>query len=168
MSDLIAVAYPDRETAEKVRGTLGQLAVEPVIELDDAVVVTRDEKGKVKLHQAVRPAAAGAAHGALWGGVIGLLFLAPLFGMAIGAAAGGASGALADFGISDPSMKELGKKLVPGSSAVIVLVHEVTPDKVLPRIEQFGGDVMQTSLDEESETRLREALEAPQAESATA
>jgi hypothetical protein len=51
---------------------------------------------------------------------------------------------------------------------VIVLVHEVTPDKVLPRIEQFGGDVIQTSLDEESETRLREALEAPQATSATA
>jgi len=94
------------------------------------------------------------------GGVIGLLFLAPLFGMAIGAAAGGASGALADFGVNDKFMKELGQKLVPGSAAVIVLVHEVTPDKVLPRIEQYGGEVIQSSLDEESETRLREALAA--------
>jgi len=66
MSDLIAVAYPDRETAETVRRTLGQLTTEHVIELDDAVVVTRDENGKVKLHQAVRPGAAGAASGALW------------------------------------------------------------------------------------------------------
>jgi uncharacterized membrane protein len=158
MSDLIAVAYPDRETAETVRRTLGQLAVEHVIALDDAVVVTRDEKGKVKLHQAVRPAAAGAAHGALWGGLIGLVFLAPLFGMAIGAAAGGASGALADFGVSDHFMNELGQKLVPGSAALIVLVHEVTPDKVLPRIEQYGGEVIQSSLDGESEKRLQEAL----------
>ncbi len=158
MSDLIAVAYPDRETAETVRRTLGQLAVEHVIALDDAVVVTRDEKGKVKLHQAVRPAAAGAAHGAVWGGLIGLVFLAPLFGMAIGAAAGGASGALADFGVSDHFMNELGQKLVPGSAALIVLVHEVTPDKVLPRIEQYGGEVIQSSLDGESEKRLQEAL----------
>lgn len=168
MSDLIAVAYPDRETAETVRRTLGQLALEHVLELDDAVVVSRDEKGKVRLHQAVRPAAAGAARGAVWGGVIGLLFLAPLFGMAIGAAAGGASGSLVDFGISDRFMKELGQKLVPGSAAVIVLIHEVTPDKVLPKIEQYGGDVIQTSLDEDSETRLREALETPQHASATA
>jgi uncharacterized membrane protein len=65
-------------------------------------------------------------------------------------------------------MKELGQELVPGSSAVIVLIHEVTPDKVLPRIQQFGGKVMQTSLDEQSETRLREALEAPQGAGATA
>jgi uncharacterized membrane protein len=162
MSDLIAVAYPDRDTAEEVRRTLGQLAVEHVIELDDVVVVTRDDKGKVKLHQAVRPAATGAASGALWGGLIGLLFLAPLFGMAIGAATGGASGALVDYGVNDQFMKGLGERLAPGSSAVVVLIHEVTPDKVLPRIEKFGGDVIQTSLDEESETRLREALEAPQ------
>jgi uncharacterized membrane protein len=158
MSDLIAVAYPDRETAERVRQTLGQLAVEHVIELDDAVVVTRDQKGKVKLHQAVRPAATGAVSGALWGGLIGLVFLAPLFGMAIGAAAGGASGALADFGVSDHFMNELGQKLVPGSAALIVLIHEVTPDKVLPRIEQYGGEVIQSSLDDESENRLQEAL----------
>ena len=162
MSDLIAIAYPDQETAERVRQTLGQLTVEHVLELDDAVVVTRDQSGKVKLHQAVRPAAAGAASGALWGGVIGMLFLAPLLGAAIGAAAGGASGALANFGVDDQFMKQLGEKLAPGGAAVIVLVHEVTPDKVLPRIEQFGGDVIQSSLDAESEARLQEALNAPQ------
>jgi uncharacterized membrane protein len=163
MSDLIAVAYPDQKTAEAVRETLGQLMIERVIELEDAVVVTREENGKVKLHQAVRPAAAGAATGALWGGVIGLLFLAPLFGMALGAAAGGASGATIDHGINDQFMKGLGEKLHPGSAALIVLVRKSTPDKVLPRIEQYGGDVMQTSLDEESEARLRDALETPQA-----
>src|SRR5450755_2888793 len=97
MSDLIAVVYPDRETAETVRRTLGQLALEHVIELDDAVVVSRNEKGKVGLHQAVRPTATGAARGAVWGGVLGLLFLAPLLGAAIGAPAGGASGSLVDF-----------------------------------------------------------------------
>jgi uncharacterized membrane protein len=126
------------------------------------VIVDRDENGNVKLHQAHRPAAAGAASGALWGGLIGLLFLAPLVGMAIGAAAGGASGALVDVGVNDQFMKELGQKLAPGGAALIVLVRRVTPDKVLPEIRQFGGEVIQTSLDDESEARLREVLEGTQ------
>jgi uncharacterized membrane protein len=159
MSDLVAIAYPDQATAEKVRQTLGRLSIERVIELADAVVVTRGENGKVKLHQTIRPAAEGATSGALWGGVIGLLFLAPLLGAAIGAAAGGAAGAGADVGVNDQFMKELGQELTPGTAALIVLVNSSTPDKVLPRVQEFGGKVMQTSLSEEAEARLREALE---------
>jgi uncharacterized membrane protein len=160
MSDLVAVAYPDKQTAETVRSRLIELMSEHVIELEDAVVVDRDEGGKVKLHQLHRPAAAGAAGGALWGGLIGLLFLAPLLGAAVGAAAGGVAGSFTDVGISDRFMDELGQKLTPGGAALIVLVRKVTPDKVLPEIANFGGDVIQTSLDDESEDRLREALEA--------
>ena len=163
MSDLIAVAYPDRQTAETVRDRLIQLTTERSIELEDAVVVDREEDGKVKLHQIRKPAAAGAAGGALWGGLIGLLFLAPLFGMAVGAAAGGAAGALTDTGVNDQFMKELGEKLPHGGAALIVLVRKVTPDKVLPQIQQYGGDVIQTSLDDESEARLREVLEGSEA-----
>ena len=159
MSDLIAVAYPDRETAEKVRQRLAQLTLEHTLELEDAVIVDRDENGKVKLHQAHNPAARGAAGGALWGGLIGMLFLVPLFGMLVGAAAGGTSGALMDVGINDQFMKDLGEKLQPGGAALIVLVRKVTPDKVLPEISQYGGEVIQSSLDDEAEARLQEVLE---------
>lgn len=158
MSDLIAITYPSKATAEQVRSRLGQLQAEHTIELEDAVIVDRDENGKVHLHQLQSPVARGAAGGALWGGLIGLLFLAPLFGMLVGAAAGGASGALVDLGINDQFMKDLGQKLEPGNSALVVLVRKVTPDKVLPEIQEFGGEVMQTSLDDEAEERLREVL----------
>jgi uncharacterized membrane protein len=128
MSDLIAIAYPDQYTAETVRETLSDLVAQHVIELEDAVVVTRDEEGKVKLHQAVQPAAKGAA------------------------------GALIDIGIDDKFMKRLGRSLTPGGAALILLVRKVTPDKVLPHIQRYGGEVIQTSLNEETEARLREAL----------
>jgi uncharacterized membrane protein len=160
MSDLIAVAYDDRDTAERVRSELAQLTREHVIEIEDAVVVTRDDNGKVKLHQTISPAGAGAASGALWGGVIGLLFLAPLLGAAIGAAAGGAGGALTDLGIDDRFMKELGENLPDGGAALFVLVRKVTPDKVIPRIGGYGGRVIQSSLSAEAEQRLQEALSA--------
>jgi uncharacterized membrane protein len=159
MSNLVAIAYPDVNTAEEVMGTLGRLQVERSIELEDAVIVTRDDGGKVKLHQARSTTGAGAAGGALWGGLIGLLFLAPLLGMAVGAASGALTGKLTDVGVDDSFLKELGDKLEPGTAAVIVLVRRSTPDKVIPEIQQFGGTVLQSSLDDDAETRLREALQ---------
>src|SRR6188472_3372467 len=159
MSNLVAVAFPDRATAENVMETLGRLQTEHAIELEDAVVVTRDEKGKVKLHQSNKLAAGGAIGGALWGGLIGLIFFVPLFGMAIGAATGAAAGALSDVGVDDKFMKELGENLTPGSAAVIALIRQVTLDRVLDQI-QIPGRVIQTSLDNETEERLQHALAA--------
>jgi uncharacterized membrane protein len=158
MSNLVGIAYPDEATAQEVARTLAELQTEHSIELDDLVVAVREEDGKVKLRQTFHTGAAGAAGGALWGGLIGLIFLAPLLGMAVGAAAGGASGALTDVGVDDKFMKELGQKLQPGGAALFVLVRRSTPDKVLPRVSQYGGEVLHSSLSEDAETTLREAL----------
>src|SRR3954454_10071677 len=160
MSTLVAIAYPDQSTAEEVLGTLSRLQTEHAIKLDDAVVVTRDQDGKVKLNQTSKLVAGGAAGGALWGGLIGLIFFVPLLGMAVGAAAGAATGALTDVGVDDQFMKDLGAKLTPGAAALLLLVRSSTPDKVLPEIAQFGGEVIQTSLDNEAEQHLRSVLEA--------
>jgi uncharacterized membrane protein len=159
MSTLVAIAYPDQATADEVVATLSRLQTEHLISLEDAVVVTRQQDGKVKLHQGNKLVAGGAAGGALWGGLIGLIFFVPLLGMAVGAATGAAAGALTDVGVDDKFMKDLGSKLQPGGAALIVLVHSSTPDKVLPEIAQFGGEVIQTSLDGDTEARLRHILE---------
>ena len=45
--------------------------------LEDAVVGVKDEKGTVKLHQAVNLTATGAVSGGFWGTLIGLIFLNP-------------------------------------------------------------------------------------------
>jgi uncharacterized membrane protein len=161
MSTLVAVAYPDAQTAEQVRGELIQATKEHLITLEDAVVVEHRPDGKIKLHQAMSPAGAGAAGGALWGGLIGLLFLAPLFGMAIGAASGGLAGKFTDTGVSDDFLKQLGAKTPSGGAALIVLGRSDAPDRVLERIRPFGGEVIQTSLDQEQEDRLKAALGEP-------
>jgi uncharacterized membrane protein len=158
MSNLVAIAYPDMETAERVRGELVEATKEHLVELEDAVVVERRDDGKIKLHQATSPGAAGAAGGALWGGLIGLIFLAPLLGMAVGAAAGGVSGKLTDVGINDEFLKSLGVRLQPGGAALIALGSSGAPDKLIDRLRPFGGDVIQTSLDADQEEHLRAAL----------
>jgi len=158
MSDLVAIAYPDLATAQEVAGNISRAQKGREIELDDMVIVERRSGDKVKLHQP-SAAGAGAATGALWGGLIGLLFLNPLLGMAFGAAGGAAGGAMVDYGIDDKFMKELGTGLEPGGAAVLLLVRKVSLDKVLPQIK-IEGKVIQTSLDNETETRLSDALAA--------
>jgi uncharacterized membrane protein len=158
MSNLVAIAYDDVDQAQQVTHTLGELMKEHSIELEDAVIVEHQANGKIKLHQPSM-AGLGAASGALWGGLIGLIFFMPLFGLAIGAASGAAAGALTDTGIDDKFMKELGDKLPQGGAAVFVLVREATADKVVPEISKFGGHVIQSSLSNEQETALQEALD---------
>jgi uncharacterized membrane protein len=158
MSTLIAIAYPDAQTAEEVRGVLIQATKEQLVDLQDAVVVEHRSDGKIKLHQAVSTTGAGAAGGALWGGLIGLLFLAPLFGMAVGAASGAVAGKVADAGVNDDFMKQLGARLEPGAAALIALGSSQAPDKLLERLQPYGGDVIQTSLAAEEEERLRSSL----------
>ena len=158
MSTLLAIAYPDKETAEKVRAELIAATKEHLVQLEDAVVVEHTADGKIKLHQAMSTTATGAAGGAVWGGLIGLIFLAPLVGMAIGAASGAAAGKFTDVGVDDNFLKQLAEKLEPGAAALIALGRSDAPDKVLERLRPFGGHIIQTSLDREAEERLRVGL----------
>jgi uncharacterized membrane protein len=165
VSTLVAIAYPDAQTAEQVRAELVQATKEHLVQLEDAVVVEHREDGKIKLHQAMSTTGAGAAGGALWGGLIGLLFLAPLFGMAVGAASGAVAGKFTDTGVNDKFLKELGAKTPPGGAALIALGRSEARDKVIDRVKGYGGEVIQTSLSEEDEERLRSALGEPVAAS---
>ena len=157
MSDLVAIAYDDLPTAQEVASNLGEAVKAHQIEVEDVVVVERRNDGKVKLHQPSL-AGIGAVSGALWGGLIGLLFLAPLVGMAFGAAGGAMGGAATDSGVDDEFMKRLGSELDPGKAALIVLVRKMSADKVLPEIK-IPGTVIQTSLSDEDEGALQAALD---------
>ena len=160
MSTLIVVGYDDLYKAEEVRLKLRRLQSEYLIDLEDAVVAVKDAKGKVKLHQAVNLTTAGAVSGGFWGSLIGLIFLNPLLGLAVGATAGAVSGALSDVGINDDFMKDLAATMTDGSSALFVLVQKATPDKVLEEIKGTGGRIIKTSLSHDDETRLQAALSA--------
>jgi uncharacterized membrane protein len=97
--------------------------------------------------------------GSFWGLLIGMIFLNPLLGVAVGAGAGALSGKLSDIGISNNFMEELGETLKNNSSALFVLVRKVTPDKVMEELKGFGGKVLKTSLTADKEETLRKALE---------
>ncbi len=159
MSDLIAIAFDDEHRADEVRTELLRLQREYLVELEDAVVAIRKPDGKIKLRQLHNLTASGAVGGGFWGTLIGLIFLHPLFGLAVGAGAGAVAGALTDVGIDDDFMRQLAERTSPGSSVLFVLVRAATPDKVLSELEHVEGHVLHTSLSHEDEERLRAAVE---------
>ena len=158
MSDLIAVGFKDEFRADEVLLDLAKLQREHLIDLEDAVVAIRNQKGKVKIKQSQDLVTSAALDGGLWGLLLGFIFFNPLLGWAAGAAVGALSGAVTDIGIDDNFIKELGNTLEPGTSAIFVLVRQVTPDKVLEELSQFEGKVLRTSLSKADEAKLQSAL----------
>ncbi|SMO97854.1 DUF1269 domain-containing protein [Paracoccus laeviglucosivorans] len=160
MSDLLVIAFDDETTGFELRSELVKMQKEYLIELEDAVVVTRPSADDIQLHQAVNLTAAGAVGGGFWGTLVGLIFLNPLVGAAVGAASGALAARFTDIGINDDFMRDLGHSVQPGGSAVFILVRKMTADKVLERLEGFHirGRVLQTSLPNDQEDKLRDAF----------
>ncbi len=94
---------------------------EYLIELGDAVVAVKRPDGNVKLNQLLQPVKAGAASGMFWGTLIGLLFMNPLAGAAVGAASGALRGKFTDLGINNDFMKEVASTLQSGKAALFLL-----------------------------------------------
>jgi uncharacterized membrane protein len=166
MSELVAIAFDDPQEADRVLTELARLQKEYLIDLEDAVVAIRQPDGKVQLKQSINliglGAASGGLSGAFWGTLVGLLFLNPLAGLAvgglIGAGGGALSGSLVDYGIDDNFIRSMAENIQPNTSALFVLVRKAQPEKVLAELSNFRGRVLRTSLSPEQEAKLQAAI----------
>jgi uncharacterized membrane protein len=158
MSQLFVLAFETETGASEMLDTIGRLQKQELITLEDAAVVVRPMEGKPKVKQAQSLVGAGALGGAFWGLLIGLLFFAPWLGLVAGAVGGAIGGKLTDIGIDDNFIKEVSETIEPGHSALFLLVEKATPDKVLPELAKYDATVLQTSLSEEDDAKLREAF----------
>ena len=93
-----------------------------------------------------------------WGTLIGLLFLAPIAGFAIGGLIGAATGSLGHLGIKEDFKRQFADMVQPGTSAIMAIIRRVTPDKVIEEIKTYGGKILRTSLSAESEEKLMDML----------
>lgn len=171
MSELVVVGFKDTEEADRVLFRLIKLKKEYLIDLEDAVVVVRDEAGKVYLKQSIDLISTGATSGfisgSLFGTFVGVLFLNPLLGFVtgsiIGIGAGALAGSLRDYGINDDFIKSIAETIPNNSSALFILVRKAQPEKVVAELSGVQGKIIHTSLSPEQEKRLQEALSKPDA-----
>jgi uncharacterized membrane protein len=123
-------------------------------------VVVRKPDGRAKVKQAHSLVGAGALGGAFWGLLIGAIFWMPWLGMAIGTLSGALSGKLADVGIDDEFIKEVGETVEPGSSALFLLARDAVMERLVEELSEFEFSIIETNLSPEQETQLREAFAA--------
>lgn len=166
MNKLIVVSFNDKTQAAQVLNRLVGLQQEYLLDLEDAIVVVRDDDGKVQIRQSVNLTAEGALRGGLWGSLIGLILGGPLGMLLAGgttAAMGAITGSVDDYGIDDNFIKEVGHQLKPGSSALFILLRQLVEDKVLDALQGIEGQIIKTSLSKDAEERLARILRAPNA-----
>mgnify|MGYP003397154834 CR=1 FL=1 len=158
MPDLIAIGYDDTTTAIEALDEVGRLSHDLVIQPDAAAAIIRSEDGKFRTITNQHEVGAGATWGMFWGFLFGILFFIPILGMAMGAAFGALGGKLAKSSISKEFQEQVRAQVQPGTSALFLIVEQMTTDKALAGLSKFGGNVLKTSLSEADEAELQAAL----------
>jgi uncharacterized membrane protein len=168
MSTLIAIGYPDETTAERAAEEAQRLAKDLVIQPDAIAVIRRDKDGRFHVTTNHNPVVGEVSWGMFWGFLFGLLFFVPLLGVVIGAGLGALMGLLDKADIDQDFQDRVRDMLQPGTSALFLIVREVTLDKTIAALSKFGGTVLKTSLPTDAEAKLQEALHGTQAGQAVA
>jgi uncharacterized membrane protein len=159
MASLVALKFDTPNGADQALGTLQQLQSQELIQIQDAAIVSWETgKKKPKTRQLTSMTGVGALGGAFWGMLFGLLFFIPLIGLAAGAAMGALMGHFTDVGIDDNFIKQVQQKVTPGTSALFLLVGQVTTDRVLEAFKGQNIEVLETNLSSEQEEKLRAAF----------
>ena len=157
MSQLVVVGFNKLEDARAAMKRLRALEHEGHISFEDTAIVERTQDGQTHVRNEVSGTTeTGAVVGAVLGGL--LIFALPVVGIAIGAAVGAAFGALLDRGVSGKFVDDVKQTLQPGRSALFLVVKDADADALIPALRDYEGDVIQTTLDEEAEEALRQAL----------
>lgn len=158
MADLIAIGYPDTTTATQALDEAERLAADLVIQPDALAVVIRSEDGKFRTITNQHLVGKGTSWGMLWGLLFGILFFVPVLGLAVGAGLGALMGKVTQTGIDNEFQQQVREMMKPGTSALFMILEQMTTDKALAGLSKFGGTVLKTSLSEKQEAELQAAL----------
>jgi uncharacterized membrane protein len=158
MSDLVVITFDNPDEALKVRESLRKMENEGYLSLNDSAIVVKEADGKVHLKNEMDR---GTKVGAVGGSMIGLLIgsiMFPIAGLVLGALGGGLVGHLVDKGVDQKFVKDVTEKMTPGSSAIFFIIRGDDPGPAIATLRQYKGEIYQTTLPEEAEEALRDAL----------
>lgn len=157
---LIAIGYPDTVAGSLAMEELDRLGRDLVIRLDEVAVVERSEDGSFKTYTNAVITGDQPTWAMLWVQLFASLFYVPILGMTVGPALAPILDKVSHAGL-DPLFEERVKgQLQPGTSALFVLVENVSPDVVVSSLDALGGTVLQSELSPDARDMLQETLHA--------
>lgn len=158
---LVVLEFDDQLAAQEMLTALMRMTNEGTLLLQDAVFVSKNDRGKVHVTQTTDASPGQAAWGgAFWGLLFGIVLFVPVVGMAIGAGTAALLAKLVDTGIDDKFVKGLRESIQPGKVYLAALVSHVNRDKALEEMKRYAGlaTVVTTNIPPEAEAALEDAL----------
>jgi uncharacterized membrane protein len=165
MDKILVVIFDDENKAYEGSRTLQDLHNEGSITLYDKAVIAKDASGTVSVKQADDDGPVGTAVGLLTGSLLGLLG-GPV-GVALGASVGMFGGVLydlANLGVGEDFLSEVGYYLLPGKAAVVAEVWEAWVLPVDTRMQAIGGVVFRRTRDAIVDAQIERDVTALKAE----
>jgi len=141
---LLAAKYPNAEHAKTILDMLESMNQALTIDLEDAVMLTRESDGKIKTHETTDVSTRkGAKRGLIAGGILGVIFPPSLIATALAAGGIGALwGKIKDSGVKNDDIKELADSLAGDQAALIVLVSPTTAEATQRALGAYDGEVL--------------------------
>lgn len=176
---LVAILFEGQNGAEEMLATLRDLEARDALKLDDVVVLTRGPVGEnvivaggnttagagsslQKVHVApdaeVQQTTDKRGRRVLKTSGIGLIVGTLLGGPVGGMLVGGLIGALRDKGVDNKFVNQIRDGLKPDTSALLLLVESADAEQVLAAMRPLKGTVLHTTLSDEMDKQLRDAL----------
>jgi uncharacterized membrane protein len=165
MDKMIVVVFDSESKAYEGSKALKELHDEGSITLYASAVIAKDAGGKVTVKEAADEGPLGTGIGLLTGSLIGLLG-GPV-GVAVGAYVGTFGGMLYDLanvGVGEDFLAEVGRQLQPGKTAVVAEVGEDWSMPVDTRMEATGGVVLRRGLGDVQDALIERDSDALEAE----
>jgi uncharacterized membrane protein len=148
---IIGVSFDSRLKAQEYLLAMTRLREDGVLELKDAVIVTKQDDGKVAVTETIDPTPGRAAlSGGVWLGLLGLFVGGPvgwLAGIGIGAGAGAVAAKVVDLGVPDEWVDWFKEVVEPGISAVVILADHVHVHPLAKEARRFrGAELLYTTM----------------------
>ncbi len=161
---IIGVSFDSAIKAQEYLLAMSRLRQQGVLQLKDAVTVTKQDSGKVAVTETIDPTPGRAAiSGGMWLGLLGLFVGGPvgwIAGIGIGAGAGAVAAKVVDLGIPDEWVAWFKDAVEPGTSTVIVLAEHVHVHALAEEARRFrGAELLYTSMSPSAMDRLDAAFD---------
>ena len=147
MSELLVIGFDEKHKADEVMLEVLKEEQEHMVDLEDAVVVTKNAAGKIR----VKPyydllAATRGTQSQFWGTLITNLL------------EDSDQETLAKIGINKQSCESIEQMMQPNSSAIFVLLKSIDFEQATARIEKYQGKILRHNLPSGSEAELLQAI----------
>jgi len=161
---IIGVSFDSTIKAQEYLLAMSRLRQEGVLQLKDAVTVTKQDGGKVAVTETIDPTPGRAAiSGGMWLGLLGLFVGGPvgwIAGIGIGAGAGAVAAKVVDLGIPDEWVDWFKDAVEPGTSTVVVLAEHVQVHALAEEARRFrGAELLYSSMSPSAMDQLDAAFD---------